>query len=109
MTEQMHSLDVQRHDGVVVVILAGEIDAENGPSVREELLGLGATTLILDVTQVRYLDSAGIAMLEAVRGRTALRLILTRDSIIRRTLEIAGMSQVFATYSSVDDALTPNG
>jgi anti-sigma B factor antagonist len=106
MSDPLHTLVIERRDGVVVATLNGEIDASNADLVRAPLIELAPRRVIVDLTAVRYLDSAGIAMLDAVRRRTEVRLVIARNSTIARALEITGLTQLMNTYPSVDAALT---
>jgi anti-anti-sigma factor len=103
---ELHALAIDRREGVVVATVEGEIDASNANRVRDALIGTDAETLILDLHSIRYLDSAGVAMLDAVRRAMDLRLVLTEESTIGRALAITGMMQLIATYPNVDDAIS---
>ncbi|MEW2179380.1 STAS domain-containing protein [Streptomyces sp. NPDC005406] len=61
------------HAGVARVILAGELDLQTGPAVREAVracLAKEATTLCLDLTDVSFCDCAGLTAL--LRARAAV-------------------------------------
>jgi anti-anti-sigma factor len=55
--------------------------------------------MVLDLTEVSYLDSTGIALVfELARGlearRQALRLVVTSDGPVRRVLELCAVASV---------------
>jgi anti-anti-sigma factor len=102
----LHRLDVEERGPVVVARLGGEVDAANASTVQDELLRHAANAvLVLDLCATDYLDSAGIAMLEALRRATDLRLVYDQFSIVGRAISIVGFDQVLAVYESVDDAV----
>ncbi len=104
MTE--HHLEFEDRDGAVVARVAGEVDAANVGAVKVDLLRRAdGGTLVLDLTGTKYLDSAGIAMLESLRRSTDLRVVFDPMSIVGRAVTIVGFDQVLAIYASVDDAL----
>jgi anti-anti-sigma factor len=109
VSDELHTLAVDRRDLFVIARIDGEIDASNAGDVCDELVALATGTLIVDLTTVRYLDSAGIAMLDTVRRKADLRLVLTPTSVVARALAITGMTQLVDTYPTVDAALVANG
>jgi anti-anti-sigma factor len=102
----VHRLDFEERGPVLVARLGGEVDAANAATVQDELLRRAANgVLVIDLRRTDYLDSAGIAMLEALRRNTDLRLVYERVSIVGRAISIVGFDQVLAVYESVDDAV----
>jgi anti-sigma B factor antagonist len=98
--------------GVAVVRLAGELDMQTVPAAALELdraIEGGPSGLVVDMTGLTFLASAGLAMLAAVgekAGKAALTLRLAADSrVVLRPLEITGLDAGFAIRDSVDAAL----
>jgi anti-anti-sigma factor len=91
------TVERQRSDGVVRVIVRGELDMETGPRAEEELRRAeadGPPTLVLDLREVTFFDSTGLQLvLDAdVRAREEGRrfvLALGADGEPRRVLELA--------------------
>src|SRR5689334_16075374 len=95
----LHRLTFEDRNGVVLARLGGEVDAANAATVKDELLRRAAHgVLVLDLRDTEYLDSAGIAVLEALRRTTDLRLVYDRISIVGRAISIVGFDQVLAVY-----------
>ena len=99
--------------GVAVVHLAGELDMQTVPAAAIELdkaLEGGPSGLVVDMTGLTFLASAGLAMLASVgekAGQASVTLRLAADSrVVLRPLEITGLAAGFDIRSSVDDALT---
>ena len=101
------------HDRVAVARLTGEIDLSNAGSIESaitESTPNRALALILDVSALDYLDSAGIHLIyrlrEKLRARgQSLRLVIPADSPANDALRLAGVSQVVATAQTLEAAL----
>jgi anti-sigma B factor antagonist len=105
----LHRLDFEDRGVVVLARLGGEVDAANAATVQADLLRRSnGGVLVLDLRETEYLDSAGIAMLEALRRVTDLRLVYDRRSIVGRAISIVGFDQVLAVFDTVDDAVAAN-
>jgi anti-anti-sigma factor len=103
----LHRLEFEDRGPVVLARLGGEVDAANAAAVQADLLRrTNGGVLVLDLRDTEYLDSAGIAMLEALRRVTDLRLVYDRLSIVGRAISIVGFDQVLAVFDSVDDAVS---
>ena len=97
MTEHPN-VTIAGDDGVVVASLSGEIDLSNATEITHALLGgvpNEALGLVIDLSEVSYLDSAGVRMLAELDHRLgwraqALRVVAPETSRSRRVLEIAG-------------------
>jgi anti-sigma B factor antagonist len=106
----MH-VEVTRRPTYVVAHVQGEVDLATAPELREILSEFppGQGTVIVDLTDVGFLDSSGLSVLVEVHqhlasnGQSELRLVVTRPTT-RRLLEATGLLEVFDVHSSLDDA-----
>src|SRR4051794_283813 len=97
--------DLPEH--MVRVALRGELDLEHAYLFEEELRRVEARApvgLVLDLRQLRFVDSCGIARILAVRARAmraGRRLLLIRGSeAVQRLFALTGVADLFET---VDD------
>jgi anti-anti-sigma factor len=107
------TLTIEDGDELVVASLVGELDISNVPSVRESLIDAmrdGARVLVLDFTDVRYIDSSSVAMvlgfaneLSVKRGRLAL--VAPAEGQVRRVLHFSGIADNLDLYGDRDSAL----
>ena len=104
--------DTELVGGVAVVHLAGELDMQTVPAATLELdnANLGAPSgLVVDMTGLTFLASAGLALLAAVgekAGQAAVTLRLAADNrVVLRPLEITGLDAGFDIRESVQAAL----
>ncbi len=107
----MHSA-VTQHPYAALVALTGELDAHTAVGLRsllaEQLLA-GPGNLVLDLSGLTFLDSAGVASLIAAdKGtrRAGMRLVLAAPHPkVRKVLGITGIDAVLDTVDSVEQAL----
>ncbi|HEY2318934.1 MAG TPA: STAS domain-containing protein [Solirubrobacteraceae bacterium] len=101
------------HDRVVVARVTGEVDLSNAESIESaitEATPNQALALILDVSALDYLDSAGIHLIYKLRERLrtrgqTLRLVIPAASPANDALRLAGVSQVVDTAQSLEAAM----
>ena len=75
MTE-LPNVTIGVEDGIVVASLTGEIDLSNATEITDALLGgvpNEALGLVIDLSDVSYLDSAGVRMLAELDHRLGWR------------------------------------
>lgn len=105
-------LRIESRDGIVYATLAGDIDMSNVQQIRDAL-GRAATNqvlgLVLDLSGVDYLDSAGIHLIHSLGSRLRshgqkLALVIPGGSVINDALRLAGLSWEDARIASPDDA-----
>jgi anti-sigma B factor antagonist len=102
---------IDRRKGTVVVSLAGELDLYNADEVRSALLDACAPepdVLVVDLEQVRFLDSTALGVLIEARSRMAghggFRLAAPGLEA-RRALEVSGLDRHFLVHDTVAEAL----
>lgn len=112
MSDTGLTINTVKHPGGIVVTPSGDIDLTAAPLLKSELKkaqSISAERLILDLGDVPYMDSSGLATLvEAMQTsrRTGKKLILCSLSPrVRAIFEIAKMQMVFTIVGSVDEAL----
>jgi anti-anti-sigma factor len=84
--------------GVPVVRLVGEIDISNTEPIGDALdaiVGREARRVVVDVSGLDFMDSAGIAMLLRVAARVDAVEIRNPSVVMRRIIESTGLSGVF--------------
>ncbi|HET7799137.1 MAG TPA: anti-sigma factor antagonist [Humibacillus xanthopallidus] len=100
------------HGDRTVVHLGGEIDVYTAPLVREKLdeqIQAGRTDLVVDLTDVSFLDSTGLGVLVGrlkfarTRGGS-MRLVGTDDRVLK-VFAITGLDKVFEIHPDVESAL----
>jgi len=105
---------IARQDGdALLASVRGEIDLHNSPELRTALLDLltrvNPKRLILNLSQVPYMDSSAIAvlveMLQKLR-RAGGKIFLTNlQPRVKGLLEIARLDSIFVLVATDEDAL----
>jgi len=104
------SIQVTNSDGEAVVCLGGRVTVDSSPALRKQLLALlsrgSLPTLIIDLSELSYIDCSGIAtLIEALRiarqRHTNLQVRGVRDGP-RHLLEVTGLLHLFETGGGTD-------
>jgi anti-sigma B factor antagonist len=103
----------QSVDGIPVVAVSGEVDVYSAPTLKENLTDLlksGVNTVVVDLTEVAFLDSTGLGALVEARSATtevggSLPLVCNQERILK-LFAITGLDGVFSIHSTVDDAVS---
>ena len=109
----MSPLDLERIDGVSIVHVGEDIDAANATTTQQQLadaLGPDASSLVIDLSKTRYLDSAGIDMLLRLSDRldhrrAKLILVIPDTSQLKRLVSIVGLPDAIAIHPTLPAAL----
>ncbi|HEY2310071.1 MAG TPA: STAS domain-containing protein [Gaiellaceae bacterium] len=102
---------VDRRDGAVVISLAGELDLYNAEEVRAALLEAcndEPRALVVDLEEVRFIDSTALGVLIEARSRMADRSgfrLAAPGLETRRALEVSGLDRHFVVHETVAEAL----
>lgn len=88
--------------GPQILVLSGELDCSNAASLQERLASIppqSDQSLIFDLSDLRFMDSAGIAVLLNATTTASSVSLRNPSPIIRRVLEATGLSGVFSIES----------
>jgi len=107
MTE-LARVEASTVDGRRCVHVRGEIDLSNAAQVRDAIGdALGAeAVVVVDLSEVAYLDSAGIAMIfrlaeRLTYNRQELRLVIPPEGPIRAAVRLTKLDQVIRVQDSI--------
>ena len=110
--EETVDLHSEQHHQVVVIGLEGSFDALTADEARAKMqqqIDEGNQRIVLDLSRVDFLSSAGVRVLLQMLKRIRLldgdlRLAAAQSSV-EKTLEILGLVRVLKTYPSVAEAV----
>ena len=95
-----------------VVTLCGEIDLHTAPALEQALqgvIGLGGTSVALDLADVSFVDSTTLAIVlryhERLQDRGGKLVLVTEDRRVLRTFEVTGLDRVLAIERRLADAV----
>ena len=100
----------QAREGVVVLHVSGEIDLLTatmlGERVREQLIPANRV-LILDLTEVSFLGSSGLAeIVAAYQAEKAQLVLVAANRAVLRPLEATGLLPMLTVFETLDEALS---
>jgi len=116
MTHVDFSVSQRTVDGYPVLAVRGEVDVYSAPALNDglnALLDSGAEAVVVDLTQVAFLDSTGLGVLVAARttardAGSALPIVCDHARILK-LFKITGLDSVFEIHPSVDAAVQSLG
>ncbi len=96
---------LDNNNDVFTIFLTGEIDAQNAPTVQEELNNLLKERinelLVFDAKDLSYISSAGLRMLLSVQKETGQKLSVVNISPeVMDIFEMAGFQHIMELKSS---------
>jgi anti-sigma B factor antagonist len=108
----MHFITDQQDDTTIFRLLEERLDSRNAGQLKAEFLILAQPNiqnLIVDLTEVRHIDSAGLSALLLAQRQMSLhegelRLAGVTDQV-RSLLEMTQLDRVFQIFNTVDEAL----
>jgi len=102
----VRQLDGQQRD-ICVLDLNGEIDVYTSPKVKEtitELIDKGHYSLVINLENVRYIDSTGLGVLigglKRVREHSGTVNLVCTNPQIKKIFDITGLVKIFGIYDS---------
>ena len=110
---RLAQVEFEHHGDVVVAQISGELDLSNVHDVGDGLNGAvsSATTgLVLDLTRLTHLDSAGVRLIFDLRGRLAtarqrLAAVVPEGAAIRELLDLAAVPAAVPVFTEVATAV----
>ena len=109
---QEMNIEITKHDDAVVASPVGEIDLARSPSLRNHLAEIFAkkpARLIIDLAQVPYMDSSGVATLvEALqlsRSNDCTLILAGMQDRVHSVFEIARLDTVFTIVADAATAI----
>jgi anti-anti-sigma factor len=109
----MPSLSIagRSEDGVEIVAVSGEIDIASAPRLitgLNDAVGTAETPVIVDLTEVGFMDSTGLALLLNAHRRLARRgkgfAVVSADGPVRRVFTITDMVDVLRVRPTLAEA-----
>ena len=109
----MDDVIVTAEGDVTVARLEDELDMANASTIAaktREALPNDAVGLVVDLSAVRYIDSAGVQMLfelaDYLRSRRRyMTVVVPASSPMRRLFEVTSFSTVAPVFASTDEAV----
>ena len=109
--EDVFQLQTSLLDGAFVLTAVGEIDLATAPRLGDAITAAAAVRcVVVDLTEVTFIDSSGLNVL--VQGRRnlarrdiALRIVSPEDRAAYRVFELTQLNSELEIVPTLDDAL----
>ena len=105
------TVEIGHEQGCAIVTVVGEIDISTAPQLRERLFERAATgaPLVVDLGQVSFIDSVGLAVLVGTANRAAAHggslQVACGQPKIQELLRLTGLDRRIPLVRSLDEAL----
>jgi len=104
-------INFTQEEGKLIVSVSGDIDAYHSgdfkKSIREELESVDAHTVVLDMSNVAYIDSAGlgslVALLKDVRTKGKEFVLASLKPNVKRIFEMTRLDRVFKIVDTLEE------
>jgi len=98
--------------GIPVIRLEGEVDIYTCPQLKDTIIRLideGCYHIVIDMSKVPYIDSAGLGVLVGARRRVgehdgSISIVNPNPSVFK-VLEITRLTKIFDVYQDKEGAL----
>jgi anti-anti-sigma factor len=110
---QLVELELERYSDVAVAHLDGEIDISNTKEVESEIVA-GVSNelfaLVVDLSRVQYLDSAGVRLLVGLARRLRtrgqeLRIAVPDGALVKEVLVVSDVQALAPLHATVEEAV----
>lgn len=99
-----------RRDDATVIAVAGELDILTAPrfsAYADDLVRREASDVVVDLTEVGFVDSAGLQTLLSVQRRVTRRgrrwALICQAGPVRRVIELARLTDVLGVVASLEE------
>jgi anti-sigma B factor antagonist len=109
----LSDLQLRPSGDVLTARLTGDVDMSNGPELAAAIMQATsnhALGVVLDLSEVDYLDSAGIHLIYRLRESLRVRgqelaIVIPKSSPVNDALRLAGLERFVEGFETPDDAL----
>ncbi len=105
----MSKYPVNQHGRYMVIALSGEVDLNESPRAREQILKQikQDQPVLVDMSAVEYIDSSGVASLvegfQLARNRQQEFALVGVSKAAMQVLQLARLDRVFPIFDSLDE------
>jgi len=104
---------INQSECTILQVNEDRFDAKLAPSFREQVTELAKTVdahLVLDLTNVRFMDSSGLGAVMAgykmLRGKKLS--VVNPQRAVKELLKLTRMDQLIICYATIEDAIAVN-
>jgi len=101
----------ENEPALLIIKLSGEIDLQHSPKLRQLLQSkvcLKAPVILLDFTDVKYIDSSGLATLveyyKNARNYSGRLAVAGLSNRVRSIFDLVRLGEIFGIFATLDEA-----
>lgn len=101
--------ELQQKSDVAILSLRGEVDVSQATVLRDKLLEIinqGNGRLLVDMSQVEYIDSSGLSVLVAAhrkcQGKGGMMGLVNPQKPVQQVFQLTRMDKLFNVYPTVE-------
>lgn len=104
-------INIKTVEDVKVVEIIGDVDANTAPTVQQQVVPLAepGSKILMDMTQVPYMSSAGLRMLLSMYRQTEAKkgklVLVGLSEELQDTMSVTGFLDFFTTCETFDRGL----
>lgn len=105
-------IDVQKVEGLPVLLVKGEIDIYTAPMFKQAVVGLvsdGHSNVVIDLSGVTFMDSSGFGTLlgatRRLRPAGGGLYLAGANTTIQRMLRLTRLDTIMGLYETAEDAV----
>lgn len=104
-------INIKTVEDIKVVVLEGDIDASTAPNVTKEVMALvePGSKILLDMTKVEYMSSAGLRTLLTLHRQTDAKkgslVLVGLNEEVEDTMSVTGFLEHFKTTKDLEAGL----
>ena len=102
---------VAYEDGIAVLTVSGEVDLATVPALEaaiDEALAAQPSGLVIDLSNVEFLASAGLQTLVTTQERVGMSgqfVVVAEGAATSRPIQLTGLDEIFDLYPTLPEAL----
>ena len=107
------NVKLEESNGIAVCAIEGDINSSTSPELRkhfDEVIGKKISNIVIDMNQVGYIDSSGIATfvegLKKFKASGGKFKLLSLQEKVKSVFEITKLDKLFEIYSDKESAIS---
>jgi anti-sigma B factor antagonist len=111
-SSELLTVHIDTRGSAMVVSVRGELDLATVPVLRDRLESLGEVSsalLVVDLSEVTFIGSAGLALLVDLQNRCTERgvplAIVATGSVVPRAIQVTALDQILSVHTTLDEAI----
>jgi len=105
-------VNIRKEEKALVVSVTGRMDAVSAPDFDtqvEERVDKGETSLVLDLSGLDYISSAGLrsmlTLAKKLKAKEGVLVLCGLQDVVNEVFEVSGFSTIFEIFGSLEEAM----